>query len=363
MAGSDLPPAHLLSAIRRGRPRASARYDQPMTAPTPTPAPVLLTGVAGFIGSHTAAALLRRGVPVVGVDNLDGFYEEDLKRRNLEAVRVAAAESEAAFAFERADIRDRGAMEGLYRAHGVGSTIHLAARAGVRPSIAEPALYASVNVEGTSTLLDIARSAHPRGAFTMASSSSVYGNNEKVPFAETDDVNAPISPYAATKRACELIAHTFHHLYGLPVSCLRFFTVFGPRQRPDLAIAKFLRMAVEDRPLPVFGDGSTSRDYTYIDDIVAGVLAAHERIHEHGYRIWNLGGDRPVTLAEMVATIGRVVGREPRIARQPMQPGDVERTFADLTRSRAELGYAPTTPFEEGVRRQFAALSAASPAA
>jgi UDP-glucuronate 4-epimerase len=214
-------------------------------------------------------------------------------------------------------------------------------------------LYAHVNVEGTSVLLDAARKTSSCSRFVLASSSSVYGNNTKVPFSETDDVSLPISPYAATKRSCELVAHTFHALYKMPVSCLRFFTVFGPRQRPDLAISIFLEKVAKHEPIPMFGDGSSSRDYTFVDDIVAGVLASYDRIPQFGYRIWNLGGNHPVTLREMIATIGRVVGVEPRISQSPMRPGDVERTFADLSRSGAELGYAPRTTFEEGVRRQW----------
>jgi UDP-glucuronate 4-epimerase len=189
----------------------------------------------------------------------------------------------------------------------------------------------------------------------IASSSSVYGNNPKAPFAEDDRVDAPISPYAATKKACELIAHAHHAITRQPVACLRFFTVYGPRQRPDLAIATFMRRTARAEEIEVFGDGSMSRDFTYIDDIVAGVLAALDRIPRFGYRVWNLGSDRPIRLDAMIGAIAAVVGAEPRIRRLPVQPGDVERTWADLTRSRAELGYAPSTPFDEGLRRQWAA--------
>jgi UDP-glucuronate 4-epimerase len=193
----------------------------------------------------------------------------------------------------------------------------------------------------------------------VASSSSVYGNAPKVPFAETDDVSTPISPYAATKRACELMGYTHWHLTGMPTAMLRFFTVFGPRQRPDLAIQSFMLRIARGEPIRMFGDGTTSRDYTYIDDIVTGVLAAYDRIPRHGYRVWNLGGQSPVSLRDMIATIGRVVGREPRVDHGPMQPGDVNRTWADLTRSRAELDYGPATGFEEGLQRQWAWVRAA----
>jgi UDP-glucuronate 4-epimerase len=231
--------------------------------------------------------------------------------------------------------------------------IHLAARAGVRPSIEQPALYARVNVEGTTVLLEEARKCETCARFVQASSSSVYGNAKKVPFSEDDDVNAPISPYAATKRACELIAGTYHSLYGLPIASLRFFTVYGPRQRPDLAIGKFMRLLRDGQPIPMFGDGSTSRDYTFIEDIVAGVLASYDRIPEHGLRIWNLGGSDPVTLREMIDTIVRVTGIDAKIEQGPTQPGDVERTFADTARSERELGYRVSTTFEDGVRRQW----------
>lgn len=311
---------------------------------------VLITGAAGFIGSHCAEAFLSRGSRVVGLDNFDPFYGRDVKSRNLE--EIGRHRDAARFSFEEGDIRDAARMRAVFEAHRPTVVLHLAARAGVRPSIEQPALYASVNVEGTTNLLEQSRQTGVK-RFLMASSSSVYGNNEKVPFAETDDVSGPISPYAATKRACELITHTYHSLYKMPIACLRFFTVYGPRQRPDLAIMKFLRLVRDDKPIPMFGDGSMSRDFTYIDDIVAGVVASDGAIERHGLRIWNLGGDHPVALREMIETIGRVVGKEPRIDRLSKQPGDVERTYADLTRSRAELGFAPGTPFEDGVRRQW----------
>lgn len=312
---------------------------------------ILLTGAAGFIGSCTAEALLGRGCRVVGVDNFDAFYDPAEKRRNVESIGSCGGAS--SFEMVEADICDAAAMRGVFSSHPITGVIHLAARAGVRPSIEEPALYARVNVEGTTVLLEEARRSEVCERFVQASSSSVYGNNKKVPFSEEDDVEGPISPYAATKRSCELVAHAYHHLYGLPIASLRFFTVFGPRQRPDLAISKFMRLMAAGEAIPVFGDGDTSRDYTFIDDIVEGVLASYDRIPDHGYRIWNLGGNEPVRLCEMIETISRVTGIEPRIDRREQQPGDVDRTFADLTRSGAELGYAPSTSFEEGVRRQW----------
>ncbi|MEX2217380.1 MAG: NAD-dependent epimerase/dehydratase family protein [Phycisphaerales bacterium] len=311
---------------------------------------VLLTGSAGFIGSHLAGALLARGERVVGVDNLDPFYAEALKRRNIRD----AGEHE----FVEADITDAAAMRALFERVRPEGVIHLAAKAGVRPSIADPVGYARVNVLGTAVVLEEAQRAGCRRV-VVASSSSVYGNNRKTPFAETDPVDEPISPYASTKRACELIGHAHWALTKMPTAMLRFFTVYGPRQRPDLAIMAFMRRIAAGEEIGVFGDGSMSRDFTYVDDVVRGVLAAYDRIDGHGYRIWNLGSDRPVRLDEMVAAIARVVGREPRIRRLPKQPGDVERTWADLTRSRADLGYSPAVPFEDGLHRQWEWLNAA----
>lgn len=318
---------------------------------------IVLTGVAGFIGSHTAQRLLSMGHEVVGVDNFDPYYSPMIKKRTLELIQ--GHENAGAFRFVEADICKGPAMHQLFESVKPTGVIHLAARAGVRPSIAQPALYAKVNVEGTVNLLEAARSTEGVDRFVMASSSSVYGNHPEVPFSEEHRVDEPISPYAATKRACELIGHTYHHLYGLPVSCLRFFTVFGPRQRPDLAIAKFIDLIERGESITMFGDGSTSRDYTYIDDIVDGVVASYERTPKHGFRIWNLGGNQPVTLKAMISTIGEAVGKTPRVEMGGAQPGDVERTYADLTRSSAELGYMPKTDFAEGVARQVEAARAA----
>lgn len=307
---------------------------------------IVVTGSAGFIGSHVVRALLARGDRVVGIDNFDPFYDVSLKRANV----AAAGEHELV----EADLCDAGAIRRVLERARPEGVIHLAAKAGVRPSIKDPIGYARVNVLGTQVVLEeSARAGATR--VVLASSSSVYGNNRKIPFAEDDPVDAPISPYAATKKACELIAHAHHAITKQPVACLRFFTVYGPRQRPDLAIATFMRRIAAGEEIEMFGDGSMSRDFTYIDDVVAGVLAAYERIPAHGYRVWNLGSDRPVRLDAMVGAIGRVIGREPRIRRMPAPPGDVERTWADLTRASAELGYRPRTPFEDGLRRQWEA--------
>ena len=308
---------------------------------------VLVTGAAGFIASHVVERLCAHGTRVVGLDNFDPFYPRDLKERNAQACRDAGAE------FVEGDLCDEAFLGDLFARTKPTGVIHLAAKAGVRPSIADPVGYVNANVLGTMCVLECA---HKTGCdrIVMASSSSVYGNNTKVPFSEDDPVENPISPYAATKRSCELIAHAHHHLTGMPIACLRFFTVIGPRQRPDLAVNLFLSRISRGEPIRMFGDGTTSRDYTFIDDIVSGVMASYEKIDAHGFRVWNLGGNEPVSLSEMIQTVGEVVGVEPIVHQEPMQPGDVERTYADLTRAKAELGYEPTTSFAEGVAQQWA---------
>ena len=309
----------------------------------------LITGVAGFIGSHVAEALLAHGEPVVGLDNFDPFYGRATKEDNLRHVRAAGE----AFSFVEADIRDAGAIDEVFRAQGPFDVVlHLAARAGVRPSIADPLGYESVNIAGTLNLLDASVRQGPLPRFVFASSSSVYGNNAKVPFSETDPVDHPISPYAATKKAGELICHTYHHLHGLPMWCLRFFTVYGPRQRPDLAICKFTKRILAGEPIEMFGDGTTSRDYTYIDDIVLGIWRAMERCR--GYEVINLGSRSPVTLQEMIDAVAAACGRDPSIEKLPMQPGDVDRTYADTTKAARLLDYHPATDFAEGVKAQVA---------
>ncbi len=316
--------------------------------------PILITGAAGFIGSSLTDRLLAQGQQVVGIDNFCDFYNPQVKHRNIEH-----AMAQANFTLVEIDIRDRAAVLETFARYQPGTVVHLAAMAGVRPSIENPAYYTAVNLDGTVNLLDGAVGVGVQ-KFLFASSSSVYGNNPKVPFAETDNVDHPISPYAATKKAGELICHAYHHLHKLPMSCLRFFTVFGPRQRPDLAIHKFLKLVGSGQTIPVFGDGSTSRDYTFIDDIVTGLCWALDRCSMTGpgggYRVYNLGGNHPASLNQLIATIEKVTGNKAKIDRQPMQPGDVERTWADLTRSQAELGYTPQTSLEEGIAKQWAWL-------
>lgn len=312
--------------------------------------PILVTGAAGFIGSHLTDRLLADGHDVIGLDNFCDFYSEDRKRQN-----IADAMGHERFTLVEADLRDRDAMLDLFATHQPASVFHLAAMAGVRPSIERPDYYTAVNINGTVNLLDGA-AAIGTSRFIFTSSSSVYGNNPTTPFSENDPVDHPISPYAATKKAGELICHTYHHLHNMPTYCVRLFTVFGPRQRPDLAISKFLQLVSDKQPIPMFGDGSTSRDYTFVGDIVDGFIRTWSRCGEAGappYRIYNIGGDSPVSLKEMIATIGRVVGNEPIIEQKPMQPGDVQRTWADLSRSKTELGYQAKTSLEDGIAQQW----------
>ncbi len=306
---------------------------------------VLVTGAAGFIGSHLVERLLADGEEVVGLDCFDDFYDPSVKERNLERARRHDAFTEA-----RLELRDPDALRTLPGS--VDAVVHLAARAGVRPSIEDPELYTSVNLGGTVALLEWMRTRGIRN-LVFASSSSVYGNRAEVPFSERDPVDRPISPYAATKRAGELLCHTWHHLFGMSIVALRFFTVYGPRQRPDLAIHKFARLLRDHEPIPRFGDGSTERDYTYIDDILEGVTGAlrYVRAPSPVYEIVNLGESRTVSLREMIGTLSEEMGIEPTIRELPEQPGDVPRTFADVSRARELFGYRPTTEFREGIRR------------
>ncbi|MEX0935955.1 MAG: GDP-mannose 4,6-dehydratase [Gemmatimonadota bacterium] len=306
---------------------------------------VLVTGAAGFIGSHLVDRLLERGEDVVGLDSFDGFYDRAIKEANLRS-----AMDHRSFRLVEGDIRDRKTVAALPGS--IDAVLHLAARAGVRPSIRNPVLYSDVNLMGTSVLLEFAREREIE-PFVFASSSSVYGNNEKVPFSESDPADHPISPYAATKRSGELLCHTQTHLQGTTCICLRFFTVYGPRQRPDLAIRKFSRLLLSGEPLPRFGDGGSARDYTYIEDILNGVESAlaFARRNEGRFEILNLGESRTVMLSEMIRVLGEVFSVTPEIRSLPPQPGDVNRTFADVSRARELLGYHPTTDFVDGMQR------------
>lgn len=308
---------------------------------------VVVTGAAGFIGSHLSAALLERGDRVIGLDNLNGFYDPTKKRENL-----ALLAPHEGFSCREGDIRDRDAVRAVLDEAGEGTAIvHLAAMAGVRPSIESPAHYSDVNLTGTSILLEEA-AARGLKRFVFASSSSVYGERTNAPFRETDPVDHPVSPYAATKKAGELLCHTFHHVHRMDVACLRFFTVYGPRQRPEMAIHKFARLLADGKPVPMFGDGSTARDYTFIDDVVDGTIRALDRLD--GYRVYNLGGSRTTRLDRLVDLIAGALGVPAKIDRKPEQAGDVPLTSACVDRAREELGYEPQVPIEEGIRR-FAA--------
>lgn len=304
----------------------------------------LVTGGAGFIGSHVCERLLLSGHAVWALDDLNPFYDPELKRRNIRDIQRLGR----AFEFVQGDLVDRPALEGLFSSVRFDQVIHLAARAGVRPSLQEPALYQRVNVEGTVNVLEACRRNKVRKA-TIASSSSVYGVNSKVPFAESDPIFHAISPYAASKLACEALGHVYHHVYGLDVVMLRFFTVYGPRQRPDLAIHKFSRLIKEGKPIPVYGDGSTARDYTYIDDILEGVVACTRR--DFGYQIFNLGESDTVTLSRLIELLEEALGQKAIIDRQPLQPGDVPLTCADISKARAQLGYHPSVRIEQGIPR------------
>ena len=306
---------------------------------------VVVTGAAGFIGSHLVEALIARGDAVIGVDNFDPFYPRPMKERNL---REMGERPE--FCFHELDMLEVEALARLLSPECV--VVHLAGKAGVRPSIADPVGYTRANVSGTAAVLEAARRAGVR-RLVYGSSSSVYGNSTPTPFREDAVAIEPVSPYAATKRAGELLVHSLAPLHGFQVASLRFFTVFGPRQRPDLAIHSFARRMAEGRPLTLFGDGTQSRDYTYCDDIVAGVLAAIDWTETApvGMDIFNLGGSRPVALKQLVDTLSAALGMQPAIEWAPMQPGDVERTWADVSKSRRGLGYAPRTGLEEGIGR------------
>jgi UDP-glucuronate 4-epimerase len=317
------------------------------------PMRILVTGGAGFIGSNLVDRLLADGHEVIVLDSFDDFYPRACKLANL-----AEASRSDRFRLVEADIRDSGAVTALIEGERPAAIVHLAARAGVRPSIERPGLYAEVNVQGTVHLLEAACRIEPRPRFVLASSSSVYGDRDEAPFRETDLVDRPVSPYAATKKACELLAYTFHHLHGLPVTALRFFTAFGPRNRPDLAIAKFARLIEDGRPVPMFGDGTTRRDYTYVGDIADGIVRAIA--HCRGYDVYNLGNSNPIALSDLIAAIGRALGRTPLIERFPEQPGDVRQTFASIDHARHDLGYEPTTGLDEGLAR-FVAWLRSSP--
>ncbi len=303
---------------------------------------ILITGSAGFIGSNLADSLLKSGNDVLGIDNFDAFYERTIKEGN-----IREALQNPAFRFMEGDIRDASFLNSCFAEFKPELIVHLAAKAGVRPSIANPREYYDVNVSGTLNILEAMRKSNVT-KMIFASSSSVYGNNKKVPFSETDNVDNPISPYAATKKAGELLCHTYHHLFNFEIFCLRFFTVYGPRQRPDLAINKFSRAILNGQPIPFFGDGSTQRDYTHISDIVQGINCAITNLK--GYDIFNLGESNTISLTGLISILEKSTGRKAILNYLPMQEGDVMVTYADISKARNKLNYNPRVNIENGIQ-------------
>lgn len=305
---------------------------------------ILVTGGAGFIGSHLVDKLLSENFRVVVVDNFNDFYAPEIKRAN-----IAAHSANPDFRLAEADISRREELNEVFAEEKFDVIVHLAARAGVRPSLEDPVGYVESNITGTVNLLELAKDFGIK-QFVFGSSSSVYGINSKVPFSETDEIVQPISPYAATKAAGELLCHTYSYLYGIRTVCLRFFTVYGARQRPDLAIHKFAKSISEDKTIPVYGDGTTRRDYTYIDDIIPGVRAAMDYTASQ-HEIFNLGESHTVELRELIALLEKSLEKEAVIDRQPLQPGDVPQTYADISKAKKLLNYQPQTQIEEGIAK------------
>lgn len=329
----------------------------------------LVTGGSGFIGSHLVEQLIKNGHSVINVDNFDDFYNYQIKIKNtLESLgkspefsftdkendikKLAELSSSENYQLYYQDIRDKDGLEKIFRDYQPDMVVHLAALAGVRPSIERPLDYEEVNIRGTMNLWEICKD-FGITKFVCASSSSVYGNNEKIPFSETDNVDRPISPYAATKKCGEILGHVYHHLYGIDMVQLRFFTVYGPRQRPDLAIHKFSKIIFEDQEIPFFGDGSTARDYTFVEDIIDGILKSIKYLetHENVYEIFNLGESEVVNLNEMVESIEGAIGKKSYKKMLPMQPGDVQKTNADISKAKSLLGYQPSTSFQNGIKK------------
>jgi UDP-glucuronate 4-epimerase len=304
---------------------------------------IAITGGAGFIGSHLCEKLIGLGFNIICIDNFDDFYSPSVKENNISKI----AESKK-FKLYRVDICDLNKLEKVFMENDIEIVIHLAAKAGVRPSINNPLLYEKVNVTGTMNLLECCRKHNVR-KFIFASSSSVYGGNKKVPFSESDSVDCPISPYAATKRAGELISYTYHSLYGLSIFCLRFFTVYGPRQRPEMAIYKFTRQIMSGEKIDIYGDGSSMRDYTYIDDVVSGIINSAGKIK--GFEIINLGNSQTVELIKLVELIEDATGKKADLRFLGSQPGDVPVTYADITKARKMLKYSPETDIKKGLEK------------
>ena len=306
---------------------------------------ILVTGGAGFIGSHLCERLLTDGVKVICLDNFDSFYDPNIKIRNVERVKKKSPEL---FELVTGDIRNPEHLKGIFQENQIDFVVHLAARAGVRPSISDPLLYQDVNIRGTIVLLESCK-AHGIKNFIFASSSSVYGENQRVPFTEKDLDIQPISPYGATKRAGELLCYSYHHLYGMNIACLRIFTAYGPRQRPEMAIHKFARLIDRGERIPIYGDGSSRRDYTYIDDLIDGILGVI-RYHK-GFEIYNLGESQTTSLKELIRLIEEALGKKATVEMLDPQPGDVSVTYADITKAKRMLKYQPEVKMEEGIKR------------
>ncbi len=302
----------------------------------------LVTGGAGFIGSHLVDNLLSDGHNVIVIDNFDQFYNKEIKLKNLSSARTFDS-----FQLIEGDIRDRKILEEIFSENHIDVVVHLAAKAGVRPSIENSEEYYDVNINGTLNILETMKKFEVKN-LVFASSSSVYGNNEKVPFSESDFVDNPISPYAATKKSGELLCHTYHHLYDFKINCLRFFTVYGPRQRPDLAIHKFSKKIMNGESIQMFGDGSTKRDYTYIEDIIQGIKLSLENLS--GFEVFNLGESRTIMLKELINLLETEIGEKAVIEKLPLQPGDVEQTYADISKAKEQLGYDPKFDIEDGIK-------------
>lgn len=304
---------------------------------------ILITGAAGFIGSNLTEELINQGHTITGIDNFDSFYDEKIKIQN-----ISAFNTHSAFKLCRIDLLEKEKLTDIITSGNFDLVIHLAAKAGVRPSIADPAAYFKTNLEGTLNLLEAMKAANVK-KLLFASSSSVYGNNEKVPFSENDNVDFPISPYAASKKAGELLCHTYHHLFGFDIFCLRFFTVYGQRQRPDLAINKFTKALLNNEEIPFYGDGSSRRDYTHINDIVQGIKLSIEKLK--GFEIINLGESQTTSLSELLAYLEKFTGKKASLKKLPFQPGDVQQTYADITKAKKMLGYNPTVSMDEGLKK------------
>ena len=306
---------------------------------------ILVTGGAGFIGSHLCERLLEEGHSVICLDNFDSYYDPNLKIRNVEEI---SNKYPGPFTMVTGDIRNRDHLTELFKKNRIDAVFHLAARAGVRPSIVDPLLYEDVNLRGTITLLEVCKEFGMKN-FIFASSSSVYGENQRVPFSETDLDIQPISPYGATKRAGELLCYSYHHLYGINIACLRIFTAYGPRQRPEMAIHKFTSLMDQGKEIPMYGDGSSKRDYTYIDDLIDGMMAVLQR--HKGFEIYNLGESRTTSLKELIRMIEEYLGKKAKILAMEPQPGDVSITYADITKAKRLLNYQPKIEMGEGIKR------------